>query len=272
MPFNSETPLAPPRVILFDWHATLVDTLDAMYHAVDDVIPQFEQLELLFRLTPPERSKTEADRKLVQYVRQHQRLHPKIKQDRKISRTDIFEVLFSSDDEAKKIAHKAFNTAYQRHFGEISPFEDGIETMLEELQAHNVKLGVITNRDRQFLEHEINVINVSGWTHLFDVTVCGDDVVNRKPFPDLLLKALEWLEIEPDRSCWYVGDSTTDTIAANDAGLTNVFYNGANWDDDWLMKIFPRTTEHPHKPDCIVHSFFEFRRLIETCMPIRFSG
>jgi phosphoglycolate phosphatase len=30
-------PHAKPRTILFDWHATLVDTRDAMYHAVDDV-------------------------------------------------------------------------------------------------------------------------------------------------------------------------------------------------------------------------------------------
>ena len=262
--------LTPPTVILFDWHATLVDTLDAMYHAVDEVIPKFGELGLLERLTAPENSKTAEDRKLVAYVRKHQRLHPKIKIDKKISRTDIFEVLFTNDDAAKKIAHAAFNKAYENHFGEIHPMEEGIDTMLETLQQEGVKLGVITNRDRQFLRHEIDVINVSGWGHLFDTVVCGDDVVNRKPSPDLLLTALEWLNIEPDMSCWYVGDSTTDTIAANDAGVTNIFYNGANWDDEWLMKIFPRTTQHPHRPDSIVHSFGEFRRLLESYLDIEF--
>ena len=30
--------LPRPRVLLFDWHATLVDTMDAMYYALDDVL------------------------------------------------------------------------------------------------------------------------------------------------------------------------------------------------------------------------------------------
>lgn len=269
---NHFSALIPPKVILFDWHATLVDTLDAMYHAVDDVIPQFGELGLLERLTQPDKSKTEEDRKLVAYVRKYQRLHPKIKIDKKISRTDIFEVLFCDDNEAKKIAHVAFNKNYERHFGEIHPMEDGIDTMLADIRSTGIKLGVITNRDRQFLRHEIQVINVTGWGHLFDTVVCGDDVVNRKPAPDLLLTALDRLEIEPDKSCWYVGDSTTDTIAANDAGVTNIFYNGANWDDHWLMKIFPGTTRHPHRPDYIVHSFGEFKQLVDRCLGIELNG
>ena len=35
--------LVPPRVVLFDWHATLVDTLEAMYHAVDEMLPRLPQ-------------------------------------------------------------------------------------------------------------------------------------------------------------------------------------------------------------------------------------
>jgi phosphoglycolate phosphatase len=79
---------------LFDWHATLVDTLDAMYHAVDDVLPQLPALGLMDALIPHDECKTPDDARLVDYVREHQRLHPKIKAQRRISRTDIFEVLF----------------------------------------------------------------------------------------------------------------------------------------------------------------------------------
>ena len=263
---------APPKVILFDWHATLVDTLDAMYHAVDDIIPRFKDLGLLDRLTKPVDSKTKYDLKLVNYVRNHQQLHPKIKSERKISRTDIFEVLFDADEEAKKIAHLEFNKCYRSHFGEIHPFEEGIDDMLIKLRKLNIKLGVLTNRDREFLEHEIKVIHVDGWSHLFDTIVCGDDVENRKPAPDLILKALENLHSRPGPGCWYVGDSTTDTVAAKEAGVTNIFYNGANWDDNWLMKIFPGTTKHPHKPDYIVHNFSEFKSLVEATLPVRFSN
>ena len=71
--------LAPPRVVLFDWHATLVDTLDAMYHAVDDMLPLLPELGLVEALVPYEFSRTAEDARLVEFVREHQQLHPKIK-------------------------------------------------------------------------------------------------------------------------------------------------------------------------------------------------
>lgn len=257
--------LPVPKIILFDWHATLVDTHEAMYHAVDDVLQNLDKLKLMNRMTKPGCSKTEDDAKLVEYVRNNFKLHPKVKAEQKISRTDIFEVLFDSDEEAKVVAHEEFNKCYRNHFGEIRPYEDGIENMLVMLREKNIKLGVLTNRNREFLEHEINVIHVEGWGHLFDTMVCGDDVEKRKPAPDLILKALENLETDVGTDCWYVGDSTTDTIAAKEAGVFNVFYNGAHWDREWLNKIFPCTDKHPHKPDLVVDNFREFMQVVEMC-------
>jgi beta-phosphoglucomutase-like phosphatase (HAD superfamily) len=46
--------LTPPEIILFDWHATLVDTPEALYHALDDLLPQLEAL-LAERLGADER-------------------------------------------------------------------------------------------------------------------------------------------------------------------------------------------------------------------------
>jgi len=258
--------ITAPKAILFDWHATLVDMLDAMYHAVDDVLLMFDELGLIERLTEPGHSKTEEDAKLVAYVRDFQRLHPKLKAGRKISRTDIFEVLFDLDSEAKSIAHREFNNCYRKHFGEIHPFEDGIEDMLRHFHSLGIKLGVLTNRDREFLEHEISVINVTGWDGLFDILVCGDDVVNRKPAPDLILKGVNDLELIPGPEIWHVGDSTTDMASSEAAGVTSIFFNGACWDRAWLEKIFPGTDKHPHLPDAIVNNFVELRKLVDHCL------
>lgn len=256
--------LIAPSIILLDWHATLVDTHEAMYHAVDDVLLKFGDLGLLERMTRPGESKTEEDSKLVEYVRNYQKLHPRIKAEQKISRTDIFEVLFDKDEDAKAIAHAEFNKCYRNHFGEIHPFEEGIEQMLMLFRRWGIKLGVLTNRDREFLEHEINVIHVGGWGHLFDTVVCGDDVTKRKPAPDLILKALANLDGSPGPDCWYVGDSTTDTVAAKEAGVTSIFYNGAQWDAAWMNKIFPCTNKHPHAPDAVVNHFRELIQLVES--------
>lgn len=257
--------LSPPGVILFDWHATLVDTLDAMYHAVDDMLPEFETLGLMARMMPAAQSKTPEDARLIEYVRDHAQLHPKIKADRKISRTDIFEVLFGEDEAAKQLAHQVFNRHYRNHYGTVAPFEPQVRSLLIALRNLNIKVGVITNRDREFFEHELAAVEGVGWSHLFDVAVCGDDTPLRKPHPDQLLMAAAKLGVAVDQSVWYVGDSTTDVIAAKRAGMTAVFFNGALWDLPWLQKIFPGNPRHPHKPDVVVNDFSEFWAMLLAC-------
>lgn len=253
-----------PRVILFDWHATLVDTLDAMYHAVDDMLKELREMGLLEQLVDSAQCKSPDDQRLVEYVRDNLSLHPKIKMDRKISRTDIFEILFADNEVAKKLAHKGFTDHYRKYFGTALPFEAKVREMLEGLISLNLPLGVITNRDREFFLHELSVVD-GGWDHLFETLVCGDDTVHRKPHTDQIEKALDNLGMGAGLDVWYVGDSTTDVIAAKSAGITSVFFNGAQWDQPWLNKIFPGNPKYPHKPDVVVNDFSEFWAMLLAC-------
>jgi phosphoglycolate phosphatase len=252
-----DVPYAAPKTIIFDWHATLVDTHDAMYYAVDEVLPKLEELGLADHLIDIAHSKTVDDAKLVKYVKEKRKLHPKIIEARKISRTDIFEILFGENKEAKKAAHIAFDQAYRNHVGKVTAFEPRFEHVLHDLKAMGIVLAVLTNRKREFMEQEITCVDGHDWSHFFDAVVCGDDVEHRKPYPDLILKTLEKLNIEAGTHAWYVGDSTTDIISAREAKVTAIFYNGACWDKDWIAKIFPGTTKHPHQPDCVVNSSLE---------------
>ena len=262
IPFRPAAPA--PRVVLFDWHATLADTMDAMYYALDEVIPNLAALGLAGRLVLPGQSRTEEDARLVQYVREKGALHPKIKAQRKISRTDIFELLFGPDEEAKRIAHREFDQIYERHFGPVRPMEPGARLRLEALRARGIRLGVLSNRARRFMAHEIYTIDGSGWLELFDTMVCGDDVRRRKPFPDLIETALAQLGEPVGPQCWYVGDSVADIEAGSRAGVTTLFYNGAAWDLAWIDKIFPRTKQYPYYPDGVVRNLDE---LLEALPP-----
>ena len=183
-----DVPYAAPKVIIFDWHATLVDTHDAMYYAVDEVLPKLEELALIDQVIDIKNSKTVDDAKLVKYIKENRKLHPKVREARKISRTDIFEVLFGDNKEAKKIAHKAFDQAYRNHFGKVTAFEPRFEHVLSDLKSMGIILAVLTNRKREFMVHEITCVDGHDWTHFFDSIVCGDDVEHRKPHPDLILK------------------------------------------------------------------------------------
>ena len=162
--------------------------------------------------------------------------------------------------------HKIFNVHYRNNSGTVLPCEPQVRNLLVGLRALPVKVGVITNRDREFLEHEIAAVEGTGWTELFDTDVCGDDTERRKPHPDQLYKAAEELGLEVGSDIWYVGDSTTDTIAAKRAGMTNVFFNGAQWDLPWLDRIFPGTEKHPQKPDVVVNDFSEFWAWVLACL------
>ena len=243
--------LAAPRTVFFDWHGTLADTFEAMYRAVDDMLPLLDELGLAQRLLPAGRGRTPEDETLVARVRESRSLPPEVKAARRISRTEIFEILFGPDTDAKQIAHEAFDRCYLRHFGKVQPFEPGVRATLGTLRAAGLRTGMLTNRRRALFTHELNKVDGSGWSELFDVVVCGDDVRRRKPAPDMVQRALDELGIAPGPEVWFVGDSTTDTVAAKEAGVTAIYYNGAKWEPSYLVRIFPGT----HRPDAIAGDF-----------------
>lgn len=256
-----QLPHSCPSAILFDWHATLVDTHEAMYHAVDDMLAQLDELGLTHRLMDPANSKTQEDARLLTWVREHKQLHPKVVAEKKISRTDIFELLFGTDEDAKAEAHEAYDAAYRNHIEDVFPLEAGIPDQVRHLQAVGLPVGVISNRRREFFQQEIALLEDGAWQDLFDVTVCGTDIERRKPAPDALIKAMEALRIPADEHVWYVGDSTTDVIAARHAGITPIFYNGAGWSQNWIDKIFPGSRRHPHRPAAVVATIAQVTEL-----------
>ena len=243
--------LAAPRTIFFDWHGTLADTFEAMYRAVDDVLPLLDELGLVERLQPTGSGRTPEQEMLLQRVRQDRSLPAEVKVERRISRTEIFEILFGPDDDAKHCAHEAFDRCYLRHFGEVQPFEPGVRAMLGKLSAAGLRIGMLTNRRRALFTHELNKVDGSGWGELFDVVVCGDDVRRRKPAPDMVQRALDELGVTAGPEVWFVGDSTTDTVAAKEAGVTAIYYNGAKWEPAYLVRIFPGS----QRPDAIAGDF-----------------
>jgi len=243
--------LAKPRVVFFDWHGTLADTFEAMYRAVDDLLSFLGELGLADRLVPPEGSRLPEHASLVAHVRAERRLPQEVKAARRISRTEIFEILFGADEDAKHAAHEAYDEYYARHFRDVRPFEPGVPAMLAKLRAAGLATGMLTNRRRGLFVRELSTVEGTGWEGFFDVVVCGDDVRRRKPSAEMVLRALDELGRTAGPDVWFVGDSTTDTVAAKEAGVTAVYYNGARWGPGDLVRIFPGT----HRPDAIAGDF-----------------
>lgn len=243
--------LGRPKALLFDWHGTLADTFEAMYAAVEEMLAELAPLGLEQRLKPPGSGRLPEHEALVAHVRAQRSLPAAVKRARRISRTEIFEILFGADEEAKRRAHEAFDRRYERHAAEARPFERDVRGMVGRLRGAGLRTGLLTNRRRALLHTELRQVDGGGWEALFDVVVCGDDVPRRKPAPDMVAHALDALGLAAGPDTWFVGDSTTDVVAAQKAGVRAIFFNGARWGPQDLVRIFPPG----HAPEAIAGDF-----------------
>ncbi|AKK30646.1 HAD family phosphatase [Mycobacterium sp. EPa45] len=93
------------------------------------------------------------------------------------------------------------------------PWCPGARELLDALLAEGVPMALVTNTRRGLTENALNSIG----RHYFSVTVCGDEVPDGKPAPDVYLRAAELLGLMAE-DCLAIEDSTTGTAAAEAAG------------------------------------------------------
>ena len=92
-------------------------------------------------------------------------------------------------------------------------FRPGIREILSEAKAAGFPMALVTNTNRALTEVSLNSIG----REFFDFTLCGDEVPNGKPAPDIYATAAARFGFAPDE-CLVVEDSTTGMTAARDAG------------------------------------------------------
>ncbi len=98
------------------------------------------------------------------------------------------------------------------------PTKPGLHALLDFLDARGIRKAVASSTHRPL------VIQKLTWTRLlgrFEVIVCGDEVPNGKPAPDVFLLAAERLGV-PARDCIVLEDSEAGIRAARAAGMTPI--------------------------------------------------
>ena len=122
-----------------------------------------------------------------------------------------------------------FLDIYRQELGRHSRPFDGVEEMLEALEAAGTVWGIVTNKP-EYLAREI--LPQLGWQSRCAVLVGGDSLAERKPHPLPLLHAAEAIGV-PAQACVYVGDDERDIIAARAARMPSVVALwGYRLDDD----------------------------------------
>jgi len=93
----------------------------------------------------------------------------------------------------------------------------GVAATLAHLHERSVPLGVVTNLPGWIAKPMLDCVGLSGF---FDSVADYARTRRRKPDPAPILAVLAELGVEPDRSIWYAGDTATDAVAAERAGIS----------------------------------------------------
>ena len=188
--------LAPPRAILFDLDGTLADTAPDLAAAVNRL-----RLQRGLEPTPYELLRPVASAGARGLVGAAFGLKP-------------------GDDDYEPL-RLAFLASYEANIADQSRLFDGVEAMLEHLQAVGIDWGIVTNKAARYTDKLMPLI---GLQHAACV-ISGDTTPHSKPHPAPLLEAAKRLGVDPAQ-CWYVGDDLRDIQAGQAAGMATI---AAGW-------------------------------------------
>jgi phosphoglycolate phosphatase len=219
------------KVLLFDLDGTLVDSVPDLALSINAM------LEALGRRTYP-----------VDTIRQWVGNGAQTLVKRGLSgNTTIDETL-----EPKLVAKalEIFLDYYGQNVSVSSVAYPEVLQTLSTLKERGYRLTIVTNKPIAFVEPLLTSL---GLYHLFEYSIGGDSLEQKKPHPLPLLHVCEKLDVSL-QECVMIGDSKNDILAAKGADMQSIAVSyGYNYGEDIAL----------HKPEAIVDSFQNILALFE---------
>jgi HAD superfamily hydrolase (TIGR01509 family) len=177
-----------PKAVLFDLDGVLIDSLECWFQAFNETIGRFGLKQI-------------GREEFLRSYWGH-------------STEDNFGRLGLGED-----AVKYCNSKHMVHTRSAIIMKGTLRTL--EFVKNRAKVGLVTNTPR---ENTIKELEHFGLRDYFDAVVAGDDVLRKKPHPEMIYRACELLGVEPAEAV-VVGDTDTDVKAGKSAGCTVVGIN-----------------------------------------------
>ncbi|MEP6687996.1 MAG: HAD-IA family hydrolase [Gemmatimonadales bacterium] len=114
--------------------------------------------------------------------------------------------------EAMIATYREYNLAHHDRMVTVYP---GIVAAIEAIRAAGRQTGLVTSKNRQGALRGLALVQLEA---MMDVLVCADEVINPKPHPEPVEKAVALLGADP-RTTVYVGDSIHDMVSGHAAGV-----------------------------------------------------
>ncbi len=121
---------------------------------------------------------------------------------------------------------KLNNLECKNHFSTVENLEPmpGLTDLLELLNEKNIPMAVASSSELEIIEIILFRIGIKKY---FRTLVSGSMVERSKPEPDIFLRAVQILKVDP-KNCWVIEDSFNGVKAAKTAGMFCVAYSGAS--------------------------------------------
>lgn len=117
--------------------------------------------------------------------------------------------------EALIATYREYNLKHHDRMVTVYP---GVVAVVQALKEEGIATGLVTSKNRSGALRGLTLARLEA---LMDVLVCADEVVNPKPHPEPVEKAVRLLGADP-RTTVYVGDSIHDMRSGRAAGVRTV--------------------------------------------------
>jgi phosphoglycolate phosphatase len=97
----------------------------------------------------------------------------------------------------------------------------GAADILKRIAARGLKIGLVTSTPTDYIAVKLVPLKKAGVDNLLEVVITADDVVNKKPHAEPLLKGGRKLQVDAEQ-CVYVGDTRVDIRAGVAAVMKTV--------------------------------------------------
>lgn len=187
------------KAIFFDLDGTLMETAYEIADAVNDTMSNFD-----LNSVDEEECKTWIG---------HGTLHLMLLAISKVKSISYEE---AKNDSQTNELYDYFKLRYFERTGTRSWLFDGALELLQELKNNNIQTAVITNKEEAFVKKILKAHNLDT---LLDLVVSGDTLDVKKPNPKGIFHIMHKLNIANNKDVLFIGDSNTDIVTAQNAGL-----------------------------------------------------
>ena len=119
---------------------------------------------------------------------------------------------------------------------EINLYPD-VDNLVRKMTKENLPWGIMTNKSNKYTAP---IMEKLGWNKLTPAIICPEDVSEPKPSPEGILKCIEILNSDANKS-FYIGDHERDVISGKNAGLQTIACTYGYFESDpltWKADFF----------------------------------